>query len=74
MLGFTARATNEAIRIDGDELEHARWFTRVEVQKKLREGTFRLPPRISISYRLIEGWYDAGDLGPLQGVHRSERW
>jgi NAD+ diphosphatase len=71
MLGFRARAKDEAIQIDKDELEHARWFTRKEIKDGLEQGALRLPPEISISRRLIEGWFDEGDLGPLRDV-RSE--
>jgi NAD+ diphosphatase len=67
MLGFRASAASEAIRVD-DELETARWFTRQEIHDGLREGGLRLPSNVSISHRLIEDWYDVGDLGPLREV------
>lgn len=52
MLGFTAIALTERIRIDGNELEDARWFTRQE----LLDEPSCLPRNISISRRLIEEW------------------
>jgi NAD+ diphosphatase len=54
MLGFVARATEEELRIDHDEIEEARWFTRDE----LRSGTGpeALPPSVSIARHIIDRW------------------
>ncbi|MBN1979858.1 MAG: NAD(+) diphosphatase [Anaerolineae bacterium] len=72
MLGFTAKAASEAIRIGEDEapgeLDDARWFTREEIREGLAQGTLRLPLKLSISFHLIEDWFDAGDLGPLREI------
>jgi NADH pyrophosphatase NudC (nudix superfamily) len=54
----------------GDELEDARWFTREEIAS----GTPMLPPRTSISHRLIEAWFDAGSPTPLAQAPRVGRW
>ncbi len=70
MLGFRARAETTAIRIDGRELEDARWFTPDEVRNFGEwadapaggrvEGEpgveKRLPRKDSISRWLIDGW------------------
>jgi NAD+ diphosphatase len=53
MLGFTAVATTDEIRFQGDELQDARWFTKPELQE--RKGV-KLPSKISIARRLIEDW------------------
>ena len=72
MMGFTAQAASEAIWIGEDEaqreLEDARWFTRKEIREGLAQGTFRLPLKLSISFHLIENWFDAGGLGPLREI------
>ena len=72
MLGFTAQAASEAIQIGEDEaqreLEDARWFTREEIRDGLAQGVFRLPLKLSISFHLIENWFDAGNLGPLREI------
>ncbi len=68
MLGFTAVAASETIRIDEDELEDAAWFSREEMRSRLQQGTLRLPMPVSISFRLIEEWFDAGDHGRLRGI------
>jgi NAD+ diphosphatase len=52
MIGFQASAPPSAVIQPGDELEHARWFTRAE----LRSGEVPLPPSRAISFRLIEDW------------------
>jgi NAD+ diphosphatase len=56
MLGFTARALNTEIVRRDEELEDAQWFTRAD----LKSGRPLVPPSVSISFRLIEHWFDAG--------------
>jgi NAD+ diphosphatase len=56
MLGFTAVAASEGIRVDGMELEDARWFTREELSGGIREGRLRLPSPASIAFSLVDGW------------------
>ncbi len=57
MLGFTARAVTTEIRVDGDEVTDARWFTRDELARQAASGEILLPSRASIARALIEGWY-----------------
>jgi NAD+ diphosphatase len=57
MVGFYARASTTAIDVDGDEIADARWFTREGLQEVIDAGGVRLPGAVSISRRLIEGWY-----------------
>ena len=52
MLGFTADAESDAIRLNDGELEDARWFT----HKELISGYPKLPPRLSIARALVESW------------------
>lgn len=68
MLGFIATATTTDIHCADAELEDARWFTRAEVAA----GTPVLPPSLSISYALIEHWFDAGWPTPLATLLASE--
>lgn len=56
MLGFTAETEHRDIRIDPNELEDARWFSREDIKKGLENQTFRLPSKYSIANRLIEEW------------------
>jgi NAD+ diphosphatase len=55
MLGFWARATEDAITIDGAELAEARWLSRAE----LRREEVLLPPPVSIAWRLITDWLES---------------
>jgi NAD+ diphosphatase len=71
MLGFTAVAADRSLRVDQDELETAGWFTRADLLSRLKAGTLRLPSPVSVAYRLIEGWYDAGDLGRLKDLLKT---
>ena len=68
MLGFTAQASDPKIRIDGDEIEDARWFSPADIYNRVQAGTLILPPRISISYSLIAHWYDGNDNGRLADI------
>jgi NAD+ diphosphatase len=52
MLGFIARAKHSPPQLRDGELEDARWLTREEI----RAGAVLLPPRESISRRLIDHW------------------
>jgi NAD+ diphosphatase len=60
MLGFTARALDREIRLDGNELEDARWFARGFIRDRVNDDGFRLPRRDSIARRLIEDWLATG--------------
>jgi NAD+ diphosphatase len=70
MLGFTARATSTQIHLRDDELEDARWFTRAEIAS----GHPLVPPNVSISFRLIEHWFNAGWDKRLRDIHGVTTW
>ncbi|HSY96370.1 MAG TPA: NAD(+) diphosphatase [Steroidobacteraceae bacterium] len=70
MLGFTAHARSTEVRLRDEELEDARWFDRADLASN---GTL-LPPRQSISYRLIEHWFDAGWNTRLRDIQGSTPW
>ncbi len=70
MLGFTAHAVTTEVRLQDQELEDARWFTRAD----LASNGAMLPPRQSISFSLIEHWFDAGGDTRLRDVHGSAPW
>ena len=63
MIGFSAVAESEAITIDGDELEDARWFSAAELGQFGEWGDesaeFRKPRRDSIARALIDDWVAA---------------
>ena len=70
MLGFTAHAITQAVQMRDDELEDARWFTRTDVAA----GTPLLPPQQSISFSLIEHWFNAGSEKPLREIQDATTW
>ncbi|WP_238164129.1 NAD(+) diphosphatase [Kribbella pittospori] len=57
MLGFYAKAASTDIEVDADEIAEAKWFTREDLRALVEAGTMALPGSISISRRLIEGWF-----------------
>ena len=70
MLGFTAQALTTQIQRRDDELEDAQWFTRED----LASGRPIVPPSVSISFRLIEHWFDAGGGKKLREIHPASSW
>jgi NAD+ diphosphatase len=70
MLGFTASARQTDIDLSDEELEDARWFTRAQ----LAAGEIALPTTHSISFRLIEDWYDGGAATPLRAEPGVRMW
>jgi NAD+ diphosphatase len=70
MIGFTATAGPGQVPRADEELEDARWFTRAEIAS----GFPGLPPPQSVSYRLIEDWYDAGSNLPLRQTPGVRLW
>ncbi|MBD0293044.1 MAG: NAD(+) diphosphatase [Jiangellaceae bacterium] len=59
MLGYYAIGDGVEPRPDGAEISEARWYSRAELLDAVGAGEVLLPPAISISRRLIEGWYGA---------------
>nr|XP_023692302.1 peroxisomal NADH pyrophosphatase NUDT12 isoform X2 [Paramormyrops kingsleyae] len=59
MIGCLAVAVSTEIKVDGNEIEEARWFTRQQVIDVLRRGSepaFVLPPRQAIAHQLVKHW------------------
>lgn len=71
MIGFSARADSTRICLHDGELEKARWFSRDEIAREVREGRLQLSSPISISYRLIETWFNSAGPKTLTEVLRS---
>lgn len=61
MLGFFGRADATEPRVDGEEIEEARWFSREELRAAIESGEVLPPAGVSIAARLVEMWYG----GPL---------
>ena len=70
MVGFTALAAPDAVAKADEELEDVRWFTREDIAS----GRPGLPPPQSVSFRLIEDWYDSGSSMPLRQTPGVKLW
>lgn len=70
MLGFTAQAIRSEIQRQDDELEDVRWLTRAQIAA----GEVALPLTHSISFRLIEDWYDLGSAVSLRDEPGAQLW
>jgi NAD+ diphosphatase len=70
MIGYVATAAPDAVPRADEELEDVRWFTRAEIAS----GTPGLPPPQSVSFRLIEDWYDSGADVPLRQAPGVRLW
>jgi len=67
MCGFRATAVDRECRT-GDELSSLLWLTAAELRDAIAADAVRLPPPLSIAFRLIADWYAeacGGDLEPL---------
>lgn len=74
MLGFTAESASSRA-VAGDELEAVIWLDREELAGAVTRGELKLSPPLSIAYRLLEHWYDAGggSLAELTGAAEESR-
>jgi NAD+ diphosphatase len=57
MLGFFGTALSHDIRVDGNEIADARWFTRAEITELSAASELLLPPLVSISRWLVNEWH-----------------
>jgi NAD+ diphosphatase len=60
MLGFFATARTREIRLDGAELQDARWFSRRWLLDHADDADFRRPRKDSIARHLLEDWLRRG--------------
>lgn len=59
MIGCLAVAVSTEIKVDKNEIEDARWFTReqvVDVLTKGKQQAFFVPPSRAIAHQLIKHW------------------
>ena len=70
MLGFLAHARSKQIHLRDQELEDARWFSVADI----KAGYPLLPPNQSISFSLIEHWFDSFGEGRLRDIAATLSW
>jgi NAD+ diphosphatase len=56
MLGFRAKANDPGLTLDPSEILEADWYTRDQIRAMADGTTMRIPPKFSISRRLIDDW------------------
>ncbi len=74
MCGFRATARDRECR-PTDELTSLLWLSAAELRDAVRTDRVRLPPALSIAFRLIADWFaeqGGGDLEPL--VRNAGGW
>lgn len=68
LVGYHAVAEADTPQVEQDELEAADWFSREQIAEGLRKKTLFTPPPFTLSFRLIESWYDHGAPAPLASL------
>jgi NAD+ diphosphatase len=56
MVAFSAHATSTQIVVDGEEIAHAKWYTREEVDMAVVNGEISLPAPTAIAHSVIDQW------------------
>ena len=66
MLGFRAAALSGEIKLGDHELEEAMWLSREEIIENMENGKLLFPPPYSVSFKLIQDWFDEKSLIKLE--------
>lgn len=59
MLAFTAQAATTRVRVDGQEIDAADFYSRAQVRAETAAGRLELPPAHSVGRWLVERWLAA---------------
>ena len=70
MCGFYAEAVTRECEAC-DEMDEVRWLTAPQIEAALRSDEIRLPPPVSIAFRLICDWYREQSGGDLERLVRA---
>ena len=68
MVGYWARALDPRIKVDGEEISEAAWFTRGDIDRAVAAAEIILPPEDSISRRLVEDWRTLSEGTKIAGL------
>ena len=71
MCGFYAEAASRDCA-ETDEMEEVRWFTAPELAAAIESGDIRVPPPVSIAFRLISDWYESRTGDDLEALVRAQ--
>ncbi len=70
MCGFYADAADRDCA-PSDEMEDVRWFSAAGLARAIESDEIRVPPPVSIAFRLISDWYEAQCGGDLEALVRG---
>ena len=59
MIGMRARASDQSLTVNKEEMDDARWFTRSEIENRKKTGLY-LPRPVSVGRALIDEWLAQG--------------
>ena len=65
MFGFHAESLSRELTFHDGEIQDARWFNRDELLDAVAKGELHLSSSLSISYHLIEDWFNQQSDIPL---------
>jgi NAD+ diphosphatase len=70
MCGFNAEAVSRECH-SSDEMEEIRWLTAAGLEAAVKKDEVRLPPPVSIAFRLIADWFDRQSDSDLETLVRQ---
>lgn len=74
MLGYTAEASTLEVQLEQDDITQAMWLTAEDLREKNLSGEVLTPPNLSISYRLIDDWFEQQTGDTLASIQPQEPW
>jgi len=72
MVGFTCETTQTDIRLIDQELEHADWYSAQQMKTAIESGNLLMPFSVSISWYLIDRWYQSQMGHSLKSIAQPE--
>ncbi len=72
MVGFEAVTKTSEITLIDKEIEHAMWLNAKEITNQLLSGELKLPYSVSISWHLINRWYQSQTGNSLSTIQQTQ--
>lgn len=73
LLGFHARGLADIPQVEQDDLEAADWFSREQIAAGIAAKSVLMPPPFTLSYRLIESWFNQPGSRPLMALIQASQ-
>lgn len=74
MLAYSAEANDTSLDLEDDDIDQALWLTAAELREQMQSGNVLPPPNLSISYRLIDDWFQAETGESLAAFQANLAW